>query len=82
MSADRPNTPHDDGGPAFPVTPPATVEHPGHYYITPVAHQGMTLRDYFAAFAMSARMQLGGLEETIADDAYAQADAMLKARNA
>lgn len=42
---------------------------------------GMTLRDYFAALAMNARMQLGNFDEIIATQAYEMADAMLKARD-
>ncbi len=70
----------DDGGPAF----PRDHAHDGH--------NGMSLRDYFAAAAMS-----GGLEQGIRDNmdatwwrkpsecakrAYAIADAMLAARKA
>jgi hypothetical protein len=50
-----------------------------------VAHEGMTLRDYFAAKAMAAyassadwRIDMGPDETAFA--AYKQADAMLKAR--
>lgn len=47
--------------PAFPsvnvVIPP-----PGHFYISPVAHDGMTLRDYFAAAALQ------GLCAALVDD--------------
>ena len=55
------------GGPAFPAPD----------------HDGMTLRDYFAAKAMQAlltRRPLSGGE--VARDAYIIADAMLKAREA
>jgi hypothetical protein len=68
-----------DGGAAFPVLDTHALN----------PHLGMTLRDYFAAKAMQAiYMRLGGspvdtdvqgLEYT-AKWAYAQADAMLKAR--
>ena len=42
----------------------------------------MTLRDYFAAEAMQACIAKGApFDATIADKAYAMADAMLKERN-
>ena len=57
------------GGPAFP---------------TGTAYQGMTLRDYFAAKAMQgivANPNAQGMSyREISDRAFAQADAMLKAR--
>ena len=60
------------GGPAFP-TPP------GHW-----TEEGMTLRDYFAAKAMSAIMPSRPpdkmVAEQIAEAAYFIADAMLKVR--
>ena len=59
------------GGPAFPS---ADFEH--H------EHMGMTLRDYFAAKAMTAIIgedRYGGMDAT-ATYAYRMADAMLKAR--
>ena len=62
----------DTGGPAFPAHPSALGD-----------HDGMTLRDYFAAKAMQAlltRRPLSGGE--VARDAYIIADAMLKAREA
>ncbi len=76
----------NDGGPAFPqMFNTARKDGMG----------GMTLRDYFAAKAMlSLRLEAaiaatvpGHSDEIVsfsefADDAYAQADAMLKARNA
>jgi hypothetical protein len=65
------------GGPAF----------PSHGSMGEVAHEGMTLRDYFAAKAMAAyassadwRIDMGPDETAFA--AYKQADAMLKAREA
>jgi hypothetical protein len=49
-------------------------------------YNGMTLRDYFAAKAMQGLMgwstRVGCPDEAIAHDAYALADAMLKAREA
>ena len=70
------------GGPAF----PHTVEYKGADCGGVVPHGGMTLRDYFAAKAMQSLI----LEVTdwkympneISKFAYAQADAMLKARKA
>ena len=44
--------------------------------------QGMTLRDYFAAKAMQALIDNDGLFLHIPTQAYAVADAMLKAREA
>lgn len=66
-----------DGGPAFP-TIDANDEHD---YGT----RGMTLRDYFAAKALQSLDQSGyayskGME-AMAHDAYALANAMLKARD-
>lgn len=70
----------DTGGPAFPA--PAGVSH--------ITDQGMTLRDYFAAQVavgtMSAYWNGDRMKDPtfndIAKDAYALADAMLKAREA
>lgn len=66
----------DTGGPAFPA--PAGVSH--------ITEQGMTLRDYFAAKAMqSLILEVADwkyMPNEIANFAYAQADAMLKARTA
>lgn len=73
----------DNGGPAFPREDYQTDHAPGQ--------RGMTLRDYFAAKAMAA-MVSGHFShyghdnywdrESIADQAYELADAMLKARQA
>ena len=62
------------GGPAFPTTKP--LEHWGD------PNQGMTLRDYFAAKAMHARLTTyeGTWFEGVAEEAYKAADAMLKER--
>jgi hypothetical protein len=69
-----------DGGPAFPVVDPVTISS----YVIP----GMTLRDYFAARAMQAKLQTsnGSLyDKNWRDDAamgaYLMADAMLKFRS-
>jgi hypothetical protein len=67
------------GGPAF----------PSHGSMGEVAQEGMTLRDYFAAKAMqgicAGVFPIVKEEDplpTVARAAYAQADAMLKAREA
>lgn len=66
----------NNGGPAFPF-----MRYEGNY------HEGMTLRDYFAAKAMQGILagdhpitHGGNPLETVAKVAYEQADAMLKAR--
>ena len=74
------------GGPAFPCHP-EIIPHRDHDFA------GMTLRDYFAARAMTAcyaeycaHANVQGYEEDwkmgVALDSYAMADAMLKAREA
>ena len=65
------------GGPAF----------PSHGSMGEVAHEGMALRDYFAAKAMQGFMAnksnpMHYQPETDAQWAYMIADAMLKAREA
>ena len=72
-----------DGGPAF----PEIRIRGGDNYNTPqkVYYPGMSLRDYFAAKAMQAIIIGNGADESAlgtgaAKDAYAMADAMLKAR--
>jgi hypothetical protein len=65
----------ETGGPAFPTHPEGAL-----------IHDGMTLRDYFAAKAMQA-MESRELPKSIlaidvAESAYEMADAMLKARQA
>ena len=70
----------NDGGPAF----PHTTQWDG---ITPaINHNGMTLRDYFAAAALQGLMAQydpeDELEHHIAKWSYSIADAMLKAREA
>jgi hypothetical protein len=65
----------NNGGPAFPTTDP---------YYAKYAGEGMSLRDYFAAKAMqgllACPMQPQSGPDMYARDAYALADAMLKAR--
>jgi hypothetical protein len=62
----------DTGGPAFPV--PGLHENNDY--------DGMTLRDYFAAKAMSSILPLCKTYPYAAQECYAIADAMLKARQA
>lgn len=76
------------GGPAFPSTVEAGEDRFGNK--SHIFYRGMTLRDYFAANAMSALQQRGFRmfetneedfpDESIAREAYALADAMLAAR--
>ena len=64
----------DTGGPAFPTHPEGAL-----------IHDGMTLRDYFAAKAMQGDL-IGGVHhenfDIAAKRAYMMADAMLEARKA
>ena len=78
----------ESGGPAFPCAEWLDTLDPSA--VNPMQHQGMTLRDYFAALAavgaMSEywngdRMQAPTFGD-IAQQAYGIADAMLKARQA
>jgi hypothetical protein len=65
----------NNGGPAFPAN---FYDDKGHFI---EATDGMTLRDYFAANAMQAIVGLDNCDdEDCAKQAYALADAMLKAR--
>ena len=60
------------GGPAFPRPFSGTKQY---------AQEGMTLRDYFAAKAMQGiYARVDWSVEAVAERAYRQADAMLKAR--
>jgi hypothetical protein len=77
------------GGPAFPCIEPTMtgIDSDGIERWDNEAYGGMTLRDYFAAKAMQAyitgEVATGAdypRRENIATYAYAQADAMLKAR--
>jgi hypothetical protein len=70
---------HNDGGPAFPVTP---TDRGGQCAPT---EYGMTLRDYFAAKAMqgllaSPHADPRGGATVLAESAYIVADAMIAAR--
>ena len=67
----------ETGGQAFPA--PAGVNH--------ITEQGMTLRDYFAASFITSgvvfkTLSSGSTTDEVAAQAYALADAMLKARQA
>ena len=67
------------GGPAFPTE---RIGMESGEYLT-YQEEGMTLRDYFAAKAMQTiAANPHWTEEGIAEAAYKQADAMLKAREA
>ena len=66
----------DTGGPAFPTHPEGAL-----------IHDGMTLRDYFAASFITSgvvfkTLSSGSTTDEVAAQAYALADAMLKARQA
>jgi len=65
---------NNTGGPAF----------PSHGSMGEVTHEGMTLRDYFAAKAMQGILADSDVdlpEDILSQSAYRVADAMLKARN-
>ncbi len=64
----------ETGGPAFPEM--GNVAHNSDWDSQP----GMTLRDYFAAKAMQAIIDVSHPPELFANHAYKIADAMLKAR--
>lgn len=83
--------PHDDGGPAFPVSLPVTRDGKEIYGCT---NHGMSMRDHFASQALIGLISTLEYEDRkilgkdgpvvaqlrIANGAYAIADAMLKAR--
>jgi hypothetical protein len=66
--------------PAFPI--PRHTRHFDNSQGAYMQDDGMTLRDYFAAKAMQALIDNDGLFSEIPTQAYALADAMLKAREA
>ncbi|CAB5212463.1 hypothetical protein UFOVP188_19 [uncultured Caudovirales phage] len=71
--------------PAFPGKQKALLIQSEHSNLASeyeIEHNGMTLRDYFAAKAMQALIDNDGLFSEIPAQAYALADAMLKAREA
>lgn len=68
-----------DGGPAFPTENAHQTGTSTYHY------QGMSLRDYLAAHAMSglvANERFRGASADVAEDAYRIADAMLATRSA
>lgn len=75
-----------EGGPAFPCDP-FIASKPGHESVAKRLAEGMSLRDYLAAKAMqgmvsSSTYESGDWEqESIAEQAYQMADAMLRARS-
>lgn len=70
----------NDGGPAFPGDILESAA--GAPYVVGRS-MGMSLRDYFAAAALTGMCADGHRTmKTVADDAYRFADAMLKAREA
>jgi len=73
------------GGPAFPYAEWLDTIDPSA--VNPMHHQGMTLRDYFAASFITSgvvfkNLSSGSTTDEVATQAYALADAMLKARQA
>lgn len=80
---------NNNGGPAFPLQFDPYVDHPAHGRIHREAvgesiQEGMTLRDYFAAKAITGYLPGDCYEDyeinNKAKRAYAVADAMLRAR--
>lgn len=83
----------NNGGPAFPQTQTLDVENPNGFVSgSDVGEGGMTLRDYFAAKSLPSVIKfwasscegfdLLDVQDCIAAEAYAMADAMLKERDA
>ena len=76
----------NDGGPAFPLPDlrqGGEVKDSNEMAFKESGHQGMSLRDYFAAAALTGLISFdGGSGSGITDaiDAYCFADAMLKER--
>lgn len=70
-----------DGGPAFPCDPRMMRMEADGVTLTPIGHHGMSLRDWFAGQALIAATANHHTLESAARDAYAFADALLKARN-
>ena len=72
-----------DGGPAFPAASPLTMNQNGEI-VHKSGNGGMSLRDYFAAAALTGLLSSPLLAENevhvLAKEAYATADAMMKAR--
>ena len=78
----------DTGGPAFPVRLPIVgAIHACDEPVPTEIHAGMTMRDYFAASFITSgvvfkTLSSGSTTDEVAAQAYALADAMLKARQA
>ena len=68
--------------PAFPHVADILQVQGNSAFVKTLTQNGMTLRDYFAAKAMQALIDNDGLFSEIPTQAYALADAMLKAREA
>lgn len=77
------------GGPAYPVRHAEENVHTGQVTFHQYAAPGMTLRDYFAGQALAGYLATYGDHphpaqkgkcDVVAADAYAMADAMLRAR--
>ena len=68
--------------PAFPHVADIMQVNGNSAVVKTLTQNGMTLRDYFAAKAMQALIDNDGLFSEIPTQAYALADAMLKAREA
>ena len=70
----------DDGGAAFPRVGEQSTP---HTFPDKVAQSGMSLRDYFAAAALQARIGLkdNRTRNEIVEDSWADADAMLVKRS-
>lgn len=76
---------HNNGGRAFPVDSVVERDEEGRMHGFQVSSGGMTLRDYFAAKFMQgvcANPDKLYDDEPLAKEAYAMADAMLRAREA
>lgn len=72
----------ENGGAAFPCAGSSRKNDYGDT-INDLPRSGMTLRDYFAAKAMSASLSARNWDkDSLAEQSYKMADAMLKARGA
>jgi len=76
----------NDGGPAFPALDASQNLATGETTVHQAFYSGMTLRDYFAARALQALLRNVRTSvdvwavDPIAQNSYAMADAMLRAR--
>lgn len=74
-----------DGGPAYPSKPPVYRQGAGETVMMMDGESGMSLRDYFAAAALTGLLAPhipgeGITNQKYADDSYRLADAMLARR--